>query len=685
MSLPLVVALIFCVPVRLEGALPLILPTPAVEDTVRQPASPPDTSRPAAADTAGRRALPDSLAAKTDTLGRMSTPSLVGTVDRWLDSSRFVTRNDLNWIDHRYLGDVLLAFPGVYIRDQASAGQYNQVSFGGVDWRSIAVTSNGRVLNDPASGVYNLFHFTTEYADRIEVVSGPRAFLYGFGGAGGVINLVTKNYNSNKAFTKIDYSEGPYNYAFSDGTFSQNVSRTVNITLGYQHQGTDGRYPNSADDSWNARAKLRYNPIKDLNIILSEYFTSTFLDMNGGVDVEASGIALAFDPRLATMKNTDSYEKVTRHDVDLSFVGTFLGDTANVSTLSFYYSHSLREYRDEENRFPSNGILIRSDQRSSWMGGTFTQNLDAEFTRLTLGADLELRQIEGSPNIGRRRDLIAAAFGKDDILLGEFLVVSGYGRLDHVLGTPYLGAGGDATLKLTPSLSVYGGASVASRPPNYQEAFWTDSTVSRTGDISAERHLVFEAGMNASFGNGSTVHLAYVHRTIQKPILLEPLAGSFVFPGVTFTNGPDLNIEALEAKAGIRLWHLYFEGNATYLVQHQSGSQLDLYPHLFASGGIYFWDALLGGKLNLKAGVRGRLRTRYTGEVYNPEVIAYVPNSLERLGVASSADLFVIARIGDAYIHIMWENLTDVQYFTTPFYVADDRGVRFGISWEFLN
>jgi hypothetical protein len=71
--------------------------------------------------------------------------------------------------------------------------------------------------------------------------------------------------------------------------------------------------------------------------------------------------------------------------------------------------------------------------------------------------------------------------------------------------------------------------------------------------------------------------------------------------------------------------------------------------------------------------------------MYNPEVIAYVPNTAARLGVASSADLFVIAGIGNAHIHIMWENLTDVQYFNTPFYVADDRGVRFGISWEFLN
>ena len=640
-------------------------------------AEPPDSAH----DTLASRK--DSVSQGVDSLERMTTPALVGTIDRWLDSSAYVTSGDIHWIDFTYLGSILQTFPGSSIRDQSSPGQYNQISFGGIDWRSIAVIQNGRTLSDPSTGVYNLYDFSPEYADRIEVVSGPRAFLYGFNSTGATVNLLTKNYNSNRPFTKIDYSEGPYNYAFSDGTFSQNLSRKINVTLGYQHQGIDGRFTNSYDDAWNARAKIRYNPSPAVNIIASEYFTSTYTDMNGGVDILSSGVPRAFDPLLATVMSTSSYEKLTRHDVDLSLVGTFLGDTADVTMFSLYYSHALREYRNDRPN-PLN-IYMQADHVSSWMGASFTQNVEAPFTRLTLGANAELRQIEGSPNLGRRRNLIAGAYGKDDLLLGRLLTVSAYGRLDSYLGFGYVGLGSDASVSLDSSVVLFGGGSLSHRMPNYMELGWSDSTVARPSPIVAERHLYVETGVRLAWGAGSRIQLGYFHRTVTDPVQFTPYGVHRVFPGVTISNGPALSINGIETKFGIRIWKLFFEGNAMYLEQRSNGIVLDDYPHLAASGGIYFWGKLLRGNLELKTGFRGQFRTRYEGDVFNPELPAYVTNTSTRLGVASSVDFFLIARIGDAYIHFMWENLTDIQYFTTPFSVANDRGIRFGIAWEFLN
>jgi hypothetical protein len=43
------------------------------------------------------------------------------------------------------------------------------------------------------------------------------------------------------------------------------------------------------------------------------------------------------------------------------------------------------------------------------------------------------------------------------------------------------------------------------------------------------------------------------------------------------------------------------------------------------------------------------------------------------------------ARIGEAYIHFVWENLLDSSLFATPYYPARDRALRFGVAWEFLN
>jgi len=622
-----------------------------------------------------------------DTSGRISTPSLVGTLDRNLDSGSVRTRENMHWLDYRYLGDILESFPGTFIRNQYSEGAYNQLTLNGSDWRAIAVTINGRLLNDPLSGIFNLYHFTTEYADRIEVVTGPRAFLYGLNSTGGTVNLVTKNYNSNKPFTKLDYSEGAYGYSYVDGTFSQNVSRRVNLTLGFQHQATDGRYTNGLDEAWNARSKIRYNVSPDLNVIFSYYYTATQTGLNGGIDLTGSGLVGAFDPTgQAAVTNPDSYEKLSRNDVDLSFVGTFLPDTTNVSSLSLYYADNFRQYRDEENRSSPNGILIHSDHTASWMGATLSQNYDTGFQSFQAGANVELRQIEGSPNLGRRRNLIGAVWAKEDLRPADRLTVAGFARYDRYLGTDYLGVGADATLRVSDRISFDGGLSTSERVPNYQELFWTDSTVARTGTIAAEHHQLIEVGGTINFPGSGSLHIGYVHRTVTSPILFTPgPAVNSPFASITIGNGSPLVSHALNARVALRFWYLSVEGSALYLLRSSGGAALDYDPKLSGNGGIYFWHTLLNNKLEIKTGVEGRFALAHTGLVYNPEVIAYVPGTGPRIGANSSIDFFMIAHIGDAYVHFMWENLTDIQYYGTPFYPGGERALRFGISWEFLD
>ena len=622
----------------------------------------------------------------------MSTPSLVGTFDRSLDSTRFLTADELQYLDYRYLGGILETVPGIFIRDHHSVGSYNQLNIRGVDWRGVSVMENGRLLNEPASGIYNLFHFTTEYADRIEIITGPRAFLFGLNSTGGAVNLLTKNYNSNRAFSKINYTEAPYSYQYSDGTFSQNISRKVNFTFGFQHQGTDGRFANSADNAWNMRVKVRYNLSKNFNIILSEYLTSTETQFNGGIDITQTGFTLlAFDPLQATMKSYETFEKVTRHDLDLSLVGTVLGDTTNVSLLTFYYSGSLREYRDADqhtDRFGiphSNNVFINSDHRSSWMGAVFTQDYHTEWQRFNLGANIELRQIEGSPNLGRRRHSLGSVWVKEELVLDRVFSVAGFGRYDNYLRESGTGIGADATASLLSGLSVYGGISTSKRFPNYQELFWTDSTVSRREPITSERHHTAELGIRVKLDE-LDFRIAYFHRTIENPILLLPGGSGYVFPGVEFTNGDKIVTNGIEAALQWRIWLLYFEGTGMFITEKEgSGAALERYPKFSANGGVYFWQKLLNGNLDLKIGFKGKVVTGSQGEVFNPEILAYVPNTGLRITTGGSVDGFLIAGLGRAYVHLMWENLTNTRYFQTPYYPVLDRAIKFGIAWQFLD
>ncbi|MFN0158453.1 MAG: TonB-dependent receptor [Bacteroidota bacterium] len=622
---------------------------------------------------------------KPDSLERMSSPSLVGTYDRHLRSDQIITQEDKHWLDYKYLGNLLESKPGVFIRDQSSEGQYNQLTIRGMDWRSIAFTLDGRPLNDPASGIYNMYHFATEYADRIEFISGPRAFLYGLNSTGGAVNLVTKNYNSNRPLSRLNYSETGYNYSYTDGTFSQNISRKINVTLGFQHQGTSGRFENSAHEAWNARVKLRYNVSRDINIILSEYYTNTQTEMNGGVIPGISRFLQAFDPLQATMVNTDSYEKLNRHDVDLSFVGTLLGDTANVTMLTLYYSNNLREYRDEENRPNPNGIFIRSDHRSSWMGAQFTQNFDTELQRFNLGANLEIRQIEGSPSLGRRRNVIGSVWAKEEMSLGEMFTVAGFGRYDHYLKESHIGLGGDLTMSISEHIKLFGGISFSRRLPTYTELHWFGTIVDRAPDTTAEKHTLLEIGADVNLGDDFSSQVKYFHRHTNDALSVAALNVAHIFPALEFVHADKRTTQGVEIRAALKVWVLSIDGVASYLRRTEStGLHSENYPEFSGSGGIYYRNKLLNDNLDLKVGFKGRFLSSYKGERFNPEVLVYVPNSATALG-GSSVDFVLMAHIGSAYITFIWENLTSAQYFITPYYPVLDREIRIGISWQFLD
>ncbi|MDH3252849.1 MAG: TonB-dependent receptor plug domain-containing protein, partial [Ignavibacteria bacterium] len=596
------------------------------------------------------------------------------------------TQNDLPWLHHRYLGEVLMTYPGVVMREQFSLGHYSQLTMRGVDWRGIAYTMNGRLLNDPSSGIYNPYYVVAEYGDRFEIVTGTRAFLYGLNSTGGIVNMVTRNYNSNRPLSKINYTEGGYNEQYSDGTFSQNISRRLNFTFGFQHQSTDTRFINGTHLAWNARVKLRYELSRKLNLILSEYYTSTKTQMNGGVQVADGVTEISFDPLRATVRNASSYEKANRHDVDLSLVGTLLGDTTNVTTLTLYYSNSLREYRDEpEGGFTPDSIAIRSDHRSSWMGALFTQNYDLEWQRLSVGGSIEIRQIEGSPNIGRRRNVIGGVWGKEELLLSDRVILSGYARYDQYLGQSYLGAGADATIRLSSSLSVHGGFSFSRRVPTYQELYWQGADVSRISSLDAEQHRNVEAGARLEIPSLLSTRLTVFHRTVTDPIRVLGYDGGGPFTGILFVNASPIRTTGLEASVVVRPWVLTIEGTGTFLIQEDDTSTLGVYPRFTGVGGVYYWNSIFRGALDLKVGVRGKISTRQDGEQFNPEVLAYATNTGQPISAGSSIDFVLTARIGDAHIHLLWENLLNSRYFLTPFYPVYERAVRFGISWQFLD
>ena len=658
-------------------------------------------------------ALNDSLrltsgSARRDSVPRIKPIPLVGALEPYRDSSESILGSEIPWMEYRYIGDLLWTKPGMYIRDMGDPGQKNELTIGGVDWRGIAFLVDGRSQSDPITGSYNMFLFPTDFAERIEFITGPRAMLYGMNATGGTVNVVTKSFYTNKAFSRLRYSQGVNEYAQTDALFSQNIFTGFNFMFGLTRhtigshrldQDNRARFPNADHDAWSFRTKLRYNISNSFNIVLSHLYEQAQTGLNGGIDyINSQG--LVFDEIGATVSNYEAYEKINDQHIDLTAAAYLTGDTAQVTKLSVYYSNQLRLYRDEDNQAGSftrsNGIFIQSDHRSSEVGVLLRHNGESAFHRFEAALQAEQIQVEESPDVGRRRENKLSASAKEEVLLFSPLTFGVFGRLDRYRAENLFGAGVDGQIAITPSFAFFGGVSLSKRTPTLQELYWSgDSTHGPTPRLwlKSEDHTVMEAGVKFSLLEFLAGTISVTHREIKNPILIDTTAVLDSSPlqyFLQFTQ-PDVRhtYDGLNIHAKASFGTFFAEGNGTYLKQPETrrdGDLLILLPEFYLDGSVYYRDILAGGNLDLRVGFRGRFTSKQSGMAPLGESGVFVPYTvLNSFGPSGTADFFLIGKLGDAYIHFMWENLSGNKYMLTPVYPMYDRNVRFGVSWEFWN
>ncbi len=638
----------------------------AVQSAVSQGSSPDSSTISVPADSVKIAAYDSVKVAEHDSAKIYTVPASAGSLFGSPDSHSTISRAEMNLMHYRSLSGILEQYPGVFMRNQYSEGQYDGITIRGNDWRSVALMMDGRLLNDPASGIYNPYYFSTAYADRIEIVTGPRSFLYGLNSTGGAINIVTPNLSLTRPFSVLNYAESGYNYSYADGTFSQNIGRKFNMMLGFQQQSTDGRFENSESEQWNARIKLRYSILENLHVTVSEYFTHTQTGLNGGID--PTSLAPAFDPRLATVVNSDSYEKVSRHDVNASLIGSFFDDPTSISTFTFYYSHNSREYRDEENRQNPNGIFIQTDEISSWWGATLKQDIATKAQRLGLAANVEFQK--KSPYWVEVSNLNLRIL--EELMLGR-VSIGAYARIDKYSkrwsDRSFLGYGGDIQVEISSFMNFFSGISSSYRLPSSREQeIRAPNSFPR---ITEEHHVRAEAGIRIATG-GQSIDLSFFHSTIDDPLIIS-YDESY--------SGDQEVINGFSCKLLLRFEWIEFDLNALYFYD---GSRK--WPRISGTGGIFYHNTIINGNLELKSGFRGRYLSSYDGSPFDAQrLIYYSPTSEAPINNGGSVDFETTAHIGDAYVTFTWENLASTQYFVTPYYPVLDREIRFGISWQFLD
>ncbi len=590
------------------------------------------------------------------------------------------------WQDDVNPTDVLTRSPGFFSRSLGEWGQPMHLSYNGIDDHGLPTLLDGRPVTDPYFGRRDLNTLPLEDVEQFEVLGASEAVFVAGQSVAGALNVVTPVYSTSQPYSKLRYVQGPNERLLSDGVFSQNIIRDLNVAFGFQRHVNDGRFSGSAYDSWIVRSRVRFNPSNRLNLWISDLYYRSTTQFNGGIDLERS--PSIFNNITAILRTDDAFQTVARRDFTMGGAARLFPDTLWLTRLWLYASWLDREYV-ERNR-PRDSMRIVDNLITTHLGAQAEQQLAIGPFTVKGRAIFERRRVDKAPLIRPRTEHYASFSALVSVLPFPFLDLSASAQVEDLRGNQTTSYGAKATIKLMAGLRFFGEYASAYRHPTMQEYHWVTPPQATTHHFSSARprvelHETRQIGLD--FSTTDVLHLSAVAftRTIYDQIIFHPLAATSLFPAAVIDNISYTSLEGLQTDFRISYWKFSLSTTATLINFQQEGTQRTPFPRLVTSTEVTYRDTLFDGALEGLIGTRLVSMSNQDGMQYNPRFDIFLHQTDVQLGAWSRLDLYTVLRLGNAYLTISWRNVLDIDYLITPTYPMPGSEVTLGVNWTFLD
>lgn len=194
---------------------------------------------------------------------------------------------------------VLAQAAGANVRSMGGLGSYASISMRGASAQQCLVLIDGRRLNTPSGGGVDISKIPVSAIERIDIIRGSDAALYGEAAMGGIVNIVTKDPGrSMKA--DLSATAGSYGLYEARGFLSTPMGKNAGLALmlsgrqarnDYKFENNNGTENDETDDFQDRRdnnalkensylAKLAFHP-GDWDLRVSSHGTTTHKEMPG--------------------------------------------------------------------------------------------------------------------------------------------------------------------------------------------------------------------------------------------------------------------------------------------------------------------------------------------------------------------------------------------------------------------
>ncbi len=295
-----------------------------------------------------------------------------------------LSREEIQAAPVQSVNDLLKYVAGVDVRQRGALGAQTDVSVRGGNYEQIDVLLNGISIRDPQTG-HNSFDFPVEKSEieRIEVLEGPAARVYGTSSLLGAINIVTRTPGKSSLDARVE--GGSY------GTFG--AGARANYASGKWNNQLSGSYMRSDGYSRNSNGSLNTDYRTGKSFYQGNYNDPyVTVKWHAGLSVKDFG-----SNNFYSLSSDDQFEHTLKTYVALQ-AETHQG--AIKWKPSIYWNHNEDRwefYRDDADRYPFNY------HRSDVYGVNINAYFDWVAGRTAFGGDIRNEDLV-STNLGEALD-----------------------------------------------------------------------------------------------------------------------------------------------------------------------------------------------------------------------------------------------------------------------------------------
>ena len=386
------------------------------------------------------------------------------------------------------VNDLLKYALGVDVRQRGAMGMQTDISIRGGTYNQVAVLLDGINITDPQTG-HNSFDFPVNLCDieRIEVLEGPAARVYGTSSLLGAVNIVTRKTTGNEVTASLEGgSFGSFGVTASAGIVHKSGFNSV--SAGYQR--SDGFSRNAAGGLNNdfGAVKAFWHGAHD--------FGRRGLTWQAGVSNKDFGSSTFYSP---------SYDDQFEHTLKTFVSVKSEGKGALHFTPALYWNHGedrFELFRNAPGKYPFNY------HKTNVAGATMNFRTETRWGQTAFGAEARHERIV-STNLGEPlesphsvyvRGLVRTAFNlflEHHVVLGRLSASAGLttvyntGNQEGVRLFP----GFDASFRISDALRLYASYNTSYRMPTFTDLYYSMGGHLADPNLKAEKLRALEGGV----------------------------------------------------------------------------------------------------------------------------------------------------------------------------------------------